>query len=156
MKVSYVRIPALQENPVPEEILRKTPISSGSSKCHKRDRAWCPGVLGVGIQHDAHSGKEGFPADSIPPWATLEMWGPWSQFPELPFSNYVTALPVGTLVPGGTGAGVRSSRCVSHKPRRRLNSSDTEIKVVLYWKKETQTVRVSVAHPRLSTGASGH
>lgn len=105
-----------------------------------------------GTQQDGHSGKDGFLEDSIPPWTTLKIWWTWSQFLELPFSNYIAALPGGALEPGGTGAGVGRSRCVSHKPKGPHNSSDTEIKVVLHWKKENQTVHVSMACPGLSPG----
>lgn len=55
-----------------------------------------------------------------PPWSL----GTWSQFLELPFSNYLTALMVGTFVSGGTGAEVRKDRCV--KPSGLHNSSQTQ------------------------------
>ena len=135
--------------------MEKTPIPPRSARCHERDTAWCRGGSGEGTRRAGHSGKEGFLEDGVPPWTTLDIWRTWSQFPELPFSNYVTALPVGACVPGGTGAGARGSRCASHTPSGLHNSSDTEIAVVLHWKKESQAVYLFVAYHRLSAGHPG-
>lgn len=52
------------------------------------------------------------------------LWGTWSQFLKLPFSNYLTAFTVRTFVSRGTGAEVRKDRCV--KPSRLHNSSQTQ------------------------------
>lgn len=83
-----------------------------------------------------------------------DIWGTWSRFPELPFSNSVTALTGGTSVPRGTCAGVRGSRCISHKPRGPRNSSGHRNQSCASLEKG-EAHCVSAAYPRLSTGHPG-
>lgn len=81
-----------------------------------------PGGREESTWQDGHPGR--LPGGECPSMDHSDIWGTWSPKSELPFSNYFTALTVGTFVPRGTGAEVRKGRC--GKPRGLHSSSQTQ------------------------------
>lgn len=87
-------------------------------------------VVKAGCHGEEHSGgrtpgEAGLVVASAPR-RPLDIWGTWSHFLELPFSDYLATLAVGSFASGGAGAEVKMSRCVSHKPNGRHDSSQTQ------------------------------